>query len=346
MILSKNQNAQDAYVTVIQIQKYFVEKLNVVSKEYGNDKNFEEVTWLRDEGEHGGGTRFEARDDKVFNRGSVNVSQVQYDNIENKKLGSASAISTIIHPHNPHVPSMHMHISWTQMKNGNGYWRLMADLNPSLLGESNEDKQRFDEMLKESSGKYYDEGIRQGDKYFYIPALNRHRGVSHFYLEGFNSDDFNADKDFAYSFGTAVIDRYIEIITNKLRSYGHTYTKEERAEQLEYHTLYLFQVLTLDRGTTSGLLIHNQNDVGIMGSIPSHVNRDLLKSWKDNVKSPQDELVGDLVDSLSNTTIALVDVDTKLNLAQAVRDHYTKYPNALAMQASGNTTPPTVDNHK
>lgn len=346
MILSNSKNAQESYETVTQIQKYFVEKLNQVSKTYGVSNDFEPVTWLRDEGEHGGGTRFEARDEEVFNRGSVNVSHVQYDNDNTKKLGSASAISTIIHPKNPHVPSMHMHISWTEMKNGNGYWRLMADLNPSLLSESTEDKKRFDAMLKESSGHYYEEGIEQGDKYFYIPALNRHRGVSHFYLEGFNSGDFNADTEFAYSFGTAVIDRYIEIITDKLSSYGHAYSDADRAEQLEYHTLYLFQVLTLDRGTTSGLLIHNQNDVGIMGSIPSHVNRDLLKSWKANVQSPQDELVDSLVDSLSNETMSLVDVDTKLKLAQAVRDHYTKYPNALGMQASGNTTPPTVDNHK
>ena len=43
---------------------------------------------------------------------------------------------------------MHMHISWTQMKDGAGYWRVMADLNPSIIGESDSDKKRFSEMLE------------------------------------------------------------------------------------------------------------------------------------------------------------------------------------------------------
>ena len=48
---------------------------------------------------------------------------------------------------------------------------------------------------------------------------------------------------------------------------------EATAQQLAYHTLYFFQVLTLDRGTTSGLLVHDQNDLGIMGSLPAWVDR-------------------------------------------------------------------------
>ena len=40
-----------------------------------------------------------------------------------------------------------------------------------------------------------------------------------------------------------------------------------------------------------------------------------------------------------------VDEKTKKALAQAVRKHYKKYPEALSMQASGEIIPPTVDNH-
>ena len=79
----------------------------------------------------------------------------------------------------------------------------------------------FDKTLQNLSTKRYEEGSKEGDKYFNIPVLDRTRGVSHFYL---------------------------------------------------------FQVLTLDRGTTSGLLIHNQNDVGIMGSLSLYINKVLLSS--------------------------------------------------------------------
>ena len=50
---------------------------------------------------------------------------------------------------------------------------------------------------------------------------------------------------------------------------------------------YLFQVLTLDRGTTHGLLAHSENDVGTLGSLPTVVDRQLLQSWMEKVSPPQ-----------------------------------------------------------
>ena len=339
---AKPNQAQLAYELVEELQSYFVSKLNDVSHTFGESHDFEAIEWFRDTGTHGGGIRYEARDLTVFNRASVNVSQVHYDDDERKKLSSASAISTIIHPNNPHVPSMHMHISWTEMRNGTGYWRIMADLNPSL---KNDVFQRdFEMALERVADVYYEEGEEQGDRYFYIPVLERTRGVSHFYLENFNTGDFKEESLFAKKMGKAVIDAYIGIIVQAIQYYT-TYTAEEKATQLDYHTLYLFQVLTLDRGTTSGLLIHDQNDVGIMGSIPSHINRTLLESWKALMPEPQDELVQALLNVLPQEVPTPVDSETKKALANAVRAHYKKFPEALAMQASGNIIPKTVDNH-
>jgi coproporphyrinogen III oxidase len=344
-IPAKSPQAKEAYTLVEGLQAYFVSKLNSIALQFGEGKSCEAVTWGRDGGKHGGGVRYEARDTVVYDRGSVNVSQVHYDDDKSKKLGSATAISTIIHPRNPHAPSMHMHISWTQMRDGEGYWRVMADLNPSLIGESDTDKKRFSEMLKEVTGELYEEGAAQGERYFYIPVLRRHRGVSHYYLEGYNSGNFEEDKAFVLEVGESVIDTYIDIISKKLMDYP-TFTEEEKEEQLAYHTLYLFQVLTLDRGTTSGLLVHDQNDVGIMGSIPSHVSRDILESWVAKMPPPQDILVQELLKALPNEMPTPVEEKTKKSLAKAVRKHYKKYPEALSMQASGEIIPPTVDNHK
>lgn len=341
MIMAKSNEAIDAYKLVRGLQKRFVDKLNHLSQTIGENKNFEEVTWLRDEGIHGGGSRFEARDNILFNTASVNVSQVHYDEDESKRLQSASAISTIIHPKNPNVPSIHIHISLTQIKGNDSYWRVMADLNPSI--EINEDKKVFVKALKTLSKNTYEEGIKQGDKYFNIPDLNRHRGISHFYLENYNTSNIKEDYDFANSFGEGIIDTYIEIITNAFNT-RISYSKDEIQKQLDYHTLYLYQVLTLDRGTTSGLLIHNQNDVGIMGSLPTFINKTLLKSWQEKTSKPQDELVSNLVEVINDD--GKVDKSAKEKLAQVVREHYKKYPEALSMQASGNTVPSTVSNHK
>ena len=123
-------------------------------------------------------------------------------------------------------------------------------------------------------------------------------------------------------------------------------SSQEIAHQIEYHTVYFFQVLTLDRGTTSGLLIHNQNDVGILGSIPSEVNRDLLIGWKQKVSPLHSSLVDLLVDGLPEGSIVTVDEKVKKTLAQNVREFYQKYPEALKEQAKGFTVPDTVGNHQ
>ncbi|MCA9705828.1 MAG: coproporphyrinogen III oxidase [Myxococcales bacterium] len=339
---ARSDRATRARALVEGLQRRFGDQLEARSRALGTDRPFEEVEWLRDEGRHGGGMRRATGDTPVFDRGSVNVSQVHYDDDPTRPLASATALSTIIHPRSPHAPSIHMHFSWTELRDGSGYWRLMADLNPAIPYE--EDARAFGRMLREAAPEQYEHAAAQGDRYFYIPALERHRGVSHFYLEGYRTDDPAADEALVRRVGEAAIDHYCALLPRALERHPDV-TAEDRARQLEYHTIYLFQVLTLDRGTTSGLLVHDQNDVGIMGSLPSHVDRARLASWRDRVPAPQGELVDALVAALPDRHPSPVTVAAKQALAQAVRQHYRAYPEALALQAAGDVIPPTVANH-
>ncbi len=341
--LATSAQAKEALKLVSSLQKHFVDGLESISESLDMAQTFQAVEWLRDEGLHGGGIRYETADGAMIGCGSVNVSQVHYDDNPNKKLGSATAISTIIHPNNPTSPSVHIHISWTEMKSGQGYWRMMADLNPS--NDNMEDKQQFLDALQLAAPQQFETATQQGDTYFYIPVLERHRGIAHFYLEEYNSG--NAQKDYALAerVGQAAIDTYMDILKHSLEV-ANPPSEEEKAKQLAYHTLYFFQVLTLDRGTTTGLLVHNQNDVGIMGSLPAYVDRDLLQSWVDKMPAPQEKLLQGLIDALPNVSPALVDEAVKQKLAEVVRTHYQQHPEAITMQASGHSIPPTVKNHQ
>lgn len=341
-IRAKSTRAAQAYTLVTDLQQRFVTKLNAISKKYGNGKPCEPTEWFRDQGRHGGGVRFMATDETIFNRASVNISQVQYDDDDTKQLASASAISTIIHPRNPLSPSVHIHISWTELKDGSGYWRVMADLNPAI--EFSEDKAEFASKLKLAAPQQYEEAAAQGDRYFNIPALGRHRGVTHFYLENYFSGDFDTDLTMAKTVGVAAIDTYCEILAAAIEKRTAP-TEADYNRQRDYHTLYFFQVLTLDKGTTSGLLVHNQNDVGILASLPSHIDRTLLASWKQNMESPQDLLLDNMINCLTGEVVCPIEDDTKQALADCVRKHYQSHPEAISMQASGNTAPPTVNNH-
>lgn len=342
-IRAKSPRAEQAYTLVTDLQQRFVSKLNAISQRFGTGKAYEPTEWFRDAGEHGGGVRFMATDATLFNRASVNISQVQYDTDDTKQLASASAISTIIHPKNPLAPSVHIHISWTELKNGNGYWRVMADLNPSV--ENDADKAQFADQLRQSAPAQYAEAAAQGDRYFNIPVLGRHRGITHFYLENYSSGDFSSDLNMAKTVGEAAIDTYCTILTAALEQRTSP-TEADFKKQLDYHTLYFFQVLTLDRGTTSGLLVHDQNDVGILASLPSHINRALLASWKPKMPLPQDQLLQKMIDCLADEYVCPVEDDTKQALANCLRAHYQAHPAAIDMQASGNTIPPTVNNHR
>ena len=338
-----SQRAKDALTLVSSLQSRFVEGLEKIASQFGDPVTFELTEWHRDAGTHGGGSRYSAPECTFFNRGSVNVSQIHYGDLPDKKLDSATAISTIIHPANPHSPSVHIHISWTEMKDGKGYWRIMADLNPSVVHEEYRDA--FTDTMRSAAPDQYEEASAQGDRYFFIPALGRHRGVTHFYLESYFTNDPDADHALADTFGKAVIDSYLDILTRASTDYPD-YDEEAKSTQIAYHTLYLFQVLTLDRGTTSGLLVHDQNDLGIMGSLPAEIDHDLLASWNEKVEEPQQDLVRGLADAFTGSGVVPVTDEAKLRLASTVREFYQSKPEALSLQAAGNTIPPTVDNHR
>ena len=340
---SSSPEALAAQALVRGLQGRLVARLEAAAASAGVPVALAPVHWDRDGGAHGGGTRYQTGDNAAFDRASVNVSVVHYDDRPEKKLGSAIALSAIVHPRHPRSPSMHMHISHTALKRGRAYWRVMADLNPALPDEA--EKARFEGALRAAAPVHFEAARAQGDKYFRIEALDRHRGVTHFYLEGHDSGDFEADRAMAERVGIAAIDTYGAILESAWAAHGPPSVEEQQA-QLAYHTLYLFQVLTLDRGTTSGLLVHGDNDVGILGSLPSQVSRELLSRWIERMAPPQHELLRAIVAALPDREPSPVTVEAKRALADVVRAHYRAHPEALSMQASGHQLPPTVENHR
>ena len=117
------------------------------------------------------------------------------------------------------------------------------------------------------------------------------------------------------------------------------------AAQTAYHTLYLYQVLTLDRGTTSGLLVHDQNDVGILGSLPPSVDTQLLASWRLATPAPQDTLLGAIIEVLEETEGAVTSA-CKPRLASLIRRHYRAHPEGLKMQAGNPNVALAADHHR
>lgn len=342
LVPARSAGAARARALALGLQRDFAGALEAACAAAGAPSRFAAVPWLRDGGRHGGGVRLGAGDTAALDRASINVSQVHYDDEPGRALGSATALSAIIHPASAHAPSVHVHLSWTELRAGRAYWRLMADLNPAIPDD--DATAAFAGALEAAAPAEYEQARAQGERYFWIPAVGRHRGVTHFYLEDHATDDPAADLALAGRVGAAATTTYARLLADALGRATPS-TADDRARQLAYHTLYLFQVLTLDRGTTSGLLIHDQNDAGILGSLPSHVDRALLSSWRDRVPPPQDQLLDAIVAALPAADPTPVDEASKAALARALRAHYRAHPAALALQASGGVAVPTVANH-
>jgi coproporphyrinogen III oxidase len=342
--VSRSAEAATAIALIEDLQRRLTGRLEGLAHD---GTRLTRVEWLRDGGRHGGGVRYEVKDLGPFNRASVNMSHVHYDDDDTRPLRSATALSSIIHPAHPRAPSLHLHISWTELRSGVGSWRIMADLNPSIPND--DDTNRFatdvvSAFVEHAGTAVAEDAIRQGERYFFIPALNRHRGVFHTYLESHHSDDADADLRLARTVGEVVIGSYANIVDDVLRT-ATPPTDTERQAQLAYHTAYLFQVLTLDRGTTSGLLVHDENDLGILGSLPGRIDRALLASWASLVPPVQKPLVDAIVGCLKDEYPCPVDTDARAALARATRAFYKANPEALVLQARGDIVPPTVQNH-
>jgi coproporphyrinogen III oxidase len=340
--------ARRALELLQSLQSRFTSGLQGVAAARGHEVLLATTSWLRDGGRHGGGARTGVALTPVYAGASVNVSAVHYDDEPARPLAAAVALSTIIHPAHPRAPSVHLHFSRTEKKDGTASWRLMADLNPSIPVD--DDTARFVAAVRAAAGPVYERAALHGDKYFFIPALQRHRGVTHFYLENWHGPTFDDERAYVERVATAAIDAYVALLGRRLSILGDApIVDDDRRAQLSYHTLYLFQVLTLDRGTTSGLLVHADNDLGTMGSLPPFVDRALLSSWASRVPALQQPLVRALVDALpppaAGSTASAVTDDVRLALAQTVRAHYRAHPAALDLQAAGDVVPPTVANH-
>lgn len=330
--------AREALALLSGLQQHWVSGLQQLG-----ESALQQHSWLRAEGRCGGGQRVQAADTPLFNRLALNLSQVQYEADPARPLASATALSCILHPQHPRWPSLHMHISWTAPKNAPGSWRLMADLNPALPDPA--DQTRFSAALQSLAPAHSAQAFAEGERYFYIPALQRHRGVSHFYLEQLQAPDPLAEPAAVQAFGQGVIDAYLGLLHDK-QAAALPVTPEDRAAQLAYHSLYFFQVLTLDRGTSSGVLVHSDNDTGILGSLPACVDKALLSSWLHRMPAPQELLLQDLLAVLPDSAPSPVSEALKPQLAEVLRAHYRQHPEALSLQARGSILPPTIQNHQ
>ncbi|XP_063729185.1 oxygen-dependent coproporphyrinogen-III oxidase-like [Symsagittifera roscoffensis] len=276
--------------------------------EHEPEANWRVDKWDRKSG--GGGISCVMHEGKVLEKAGVNISvvhgvlpekAVESMNSRGKQIAKAPApffacgISSVIHPRNPYVPTIHFNYRYFEVDDGNGnilsWFGGGTDLTPYYLNE--EDAVFFHQMLKGALKKHGSDLYRRFkqwcDTYFYLPHRGETRGVGGIFFDDMNLSD--ADETFALikDCADATIKSYIPMV-DKHKNAG--YGLAERNWQLLRRGRYVEFNLIYDRGTQFGLRTPDARIESILMSLPGTAKWEYMHEVK---KGSEEEKLMDVL---------------------------------------------------
>ena len=244
---------------MIELQEAIVARLEAV-----DGLAFMRDAWDRLEG--GGGVSRLLEDGDVFERAGVNFSHVfgpglppSASALRPELAGrsfQATGISVVLHPRNPHVPTVHMNarLFVAEKAGAEPVWWFGGGMDLTPYYGYAEDAVHFHRTCRDALAPFgadrYAEYKKWCDDYFYIRHRKEPRGIGGIFFDDLNEPSFERCFALARSVGEHFLPAYLPILERRMRV---PYGERERAFQAYRRGRYVEFNLVYDRGTLFGL---------------------------------------------------------------------------------------------
>jgi len=198
----------------------------------------------------------------------------------------ATALSMIVHPRNPYVPTMHANLRFFLVDEVSWYFGGGFDLTPYYGFKEDVihwHQQAFDACTA-FGDHVYPKCKTDCDNYFFLPHRNEPRGVGGLFFDDWTTGGFERSFEFIRSIGDHIVPAYLPIVENR----KHTpYGEREENFQLYRRGRYAEFNLAIDRGTRYGLQSGRRIE-SVLASMPPRAI--WTYDWQPEPGSPEAEL--------------------------------------------------------
>ncbi|MCX7213523.1 MAG: oxygen-dependent coproporphyrinogen oxidase [Burkholderiales bacterium] len=268
--------------------------------------SFATDAWERAEG--GGGISRVIEDSHVFERAGVLFSHVTGNHLPPTASATrpgmagrsfeAMGVSLVLHPRNPHVPTVHLNVrcfiaapragAAPDSPDGMPVWWFGGGMDLTPYYGVDEDVVHFHATCKSALAPfgpdYHPRFKKACDQYFFLKHRGEARGIGGIFFDDFSEIGFEKSFALTRSVGNAFLDAYLPIVR---RNVDRPYSERERDFQAYRRGRYVEFNLVFDRGTLFGLQSGGRTE-SILVSMPPIVK--WRYNWQPETGSPEARL--------------------------------------------------------
>jgi coproporphyrinogen III oxidase len=262
---------------------------------------FRTDSWQRPEG--GGGISRVIEEGHFFERGGVNFSHVTGSKLPPSASAhrpeiagapwEAMGVSLVLHPRNPHVPTVHMNVRFFCTTGATPVWWFGGGMDLTPYYGYVEDAQHFHRTCKSALDQFgldfYPRFKKWCDDYFFLRHRNEPRGIGGIFFDDFSEPGFNKSFALLQSAGDAFLSGYLPIAERRKDT---PYGEKERDFQAYRRGRYVEFNLVYDRGTLFGLQSGGRTEAILM-SLPPVVK--WRYDWKPEAGSAEEKLYSEFL---------------------------------------------------